>query len=96
MPQPPAENNRPTEHGDVFINGCSDRGSIPLASTFFIIRVQGQEKGLPKKIPRLVKMNHKSRRTPRAMECGSLLPLYPSSKLACGLKVAWAPLIVPR
>lgn len=72
MPQPPAENNRPTEHGDVFINGCSDRGSIPLASTFFIIRGSDQEKGLPKKIHRLVKMNHRSRRTPRAMECGSL------------------------
>lgn len=38
MPQPPAETKRPTEHGDVFINGCSDRGSIPLASTFFILR----------------------------------------------------------
>lgn len=33
----PAETNRLTEHGDAFIDGCSDRGSTPLASTMFIL-----------------------------------------------------------
>ena len=45
------ETKRFTEHGDAFIDGCSDRGSIPLASTSFILNEVTPKKSAAKTMP---------------------------------------------